>query len=115
MLNDKDRREYVFERYRYFLTRFPVYAPIIFSLFSGLFNYIKAYIRNRFFWIIGYLLVRRPHKGAIHIFEYKADINRQRAKLNRLGALKGQWPPAASSETCGSCETSCGTASCGTK
>eukprot|EP01035_Chromulina_nebulosa_P017853 gene17853-23466_t len=109
LLNDRNRRDYVIERYRYFLTRFPIYAPIIFSIFMGAYHYIKAFIRNRIFWTIGFLLVKRPHEGAVHIYEYKADIAKQRRALSRYGALKGEWPPAE--EVDGSCTTSCSSSS----
>jgi hypothetical protein len=113
MLNDPSRREYVFNRYRYFLTRFPIFVPIIFSFFSGLFHYTKAYLRNRFFWIIGYLFVKKPHPTSLHIFEYKADIAKKRNKLLRVGALKAEWPPV-DGKISASCDTgACGTTACG--
>jgi len=81
MLNDPALRPYVFDRYNYFLTRFPILVPIMFFLFSGWFHWLKSWIRNRFFWLIGYLLVRKPFESAIHIFDYKASMN---AKLQKL-------------------------------
>jgi len=113
MLNDPKKREYVFERYLYFLTRFPILAPILFSIFSGSLQYIKAYIRNRIFWIIGYFLVKRPYDGATHIFEFKAEMNRQRKALSKPGCLKGKWPEVGcdSSTSCHSGALSCGVGS----
>jgi len=91
MLNDPAMREYVFSRYRYFLSRFPVFVPIVFSLILGLFHYWKSYIRNRIFWTIGYLLIKRPHEGAVHIFEHKAELHRQQRALQKVDALKHEY------------------------
>lgn len=94
LLNDPSKREYVFSRYEYFMSRFPVFIPIIFSIFQGFFQNWKAYLRNRFYWTLGYLFVRKPHAGAIHIYDYKAAYNRTKAALSVPGALKDEWPPA---------------------
>ena len=138
MLNDPSKREYYFSRCEYFLTRFPVFIPIIFSLFQGFYHNWKAYLRNRFYWTIGYLFVRKPHPAAIHVYEYRAAINRAKCALSYPDALKEEWPPADGLPRCknadefctnltkialqgtmdchdSSCSTSsCGTSACGT-
>jgi hypothetical protein len=109
MLNDKSKREYVFDRFEYFLTRFPIMMPIIFSLFLGLFHYVKSYIRNRYFWTIGFLFVRKPHPNAIHIYKYKADLARERNSLCCEDALIDEWPLKTNFCTTDGCSTSaCG-------
>lgn len=120
MLNDPTRREYVFQRYYYFLSRFPMLVPIIFSLFQGLFHYVKAWLRNRFFWMLGYFFVQRPFPTSMHIYEYKAEMDRKKAALMRFGALKDCWPPkkgcctdaASSGDCCNKSSNSCSSGSC---
>lgn len=131
MLNDPSKREYVFSRFEYFLSRFPVLIPIIFSLFQGIFQEWKAYLRNRFWWTLGYLLVRKPHAGAIHVYDFKAAFRRAQCALSVPDALKGEWPPADGLPRCqnqnefcnsltriamGNCDSgdTCGSGSCGT-
>lgn len=132
MLNDPEKRDYVFSRYEYFTSRFPVLIPILFSIFMGHYQNWKAYLRNRFWWTIGYLFMRKPHAGAVHVYDYKAAFNRTKCALSCPGALKDEWPPAdglpickASNDFCdnltreasgdpNSCSTGCGS-SCAPK
>jgi hypothetical protein len=100
MLNDPSKRDYIFSRYDYFLSRFPVLIPIIFSLFQGIFQEWKAYLRNRFWWTIGYLFMRKPHAGAIHVYDFKAAFRRAQCALSVPDALKGEWPPADGMPRC---------------
>jgi dimethylaniline monooxygenase (N-oxide forming) len=104
MLNDPSRRDYVFDRFLYFLTRFPILIPIIFSIFNGWYHQWKAYLRNRFMWTAGYLFVKRPHPTAVHIWELKADLRRQRAALCRKDALKDVWP-GSEDASCSACSS----------
>jgi len=106
-LNFPEKRDHYFKRCEFFLTRFPVLIPIIFSLFQGIYHNWKAFLRNRFWWTLGYLFMRKPHPGAIHVYEYKAAYNRAKCALSVRDALVEEWPPADGLPRCQATNTFC--------